>query len=101
MRCLKQVSLPELEGLLSLLMCQRLPYGIDTKAGERLGDEDAQVRFAYSPKGWTDDVLGLDYLENHFYPLVMSIIDPNYPIFFILDGHASLFSFYFVYSMVC
>ena len=60
------------------------------------GDEDAQVRFAYSPKGWTDDVLGLDYLENHFYPLVMSIIDPNYPIFFILDGHASHFSWEFL-----
>ena len=48
------------------------------------GAEDIQVRFAYSPKGWTDDKLGLDYLENHFYPLIMDIIVPN--------CHISLFS---------
>ena len=40
-------------------------------------------------------MLGLHYLQNHFYPLVMSISDPNYPVFFILDGYASHFSWEF------
>jgi len=33
---LKQVSFLQVGELLSFLMCQRLPYGIGTKAGERL-----------------------------------------------------------------
>jgi len=41
-------------------------------------------------------VLGLDYLKNHFYPLVMSIIDLNYPIFFILNSHISHFPWEFL-----
>lgn len=56
------------------------------------GQEDADVQFAWSEKGWTDDSLGLDYLQNHFYPLATKIPDSNYPIVFLLDGHASYFS---------
>ena len=38
----------------------------------------------------------MDYIQHHVYPLVQQIADSASPIFFILDGHASHFSWEFL-----
>ena len=38
----------------------------------------------------------MDYIQHHVYPLVQQIADPASPIFFILDGHVSHFSWEFL-----
>ena len=53
------------------------------------GKEDKDVRFAWSPNGWTDNELGMHYLIDHFIPLASKISNRKFPLFFILDGHVS------------
>ena len=48
---------------------------------------DEEVRFAFSPKGWSDDVLGLTWLVEHFHPQVQKLASPHAPLLLILDGH--------------
>ena len=50
---------------------------------------DEEVRFAFSPKGWSDDVLGLTSLIEHFHPQAQKLASPHTPLLFILDGHGS------------
>ena len=58
--------------------------------------EDTEVHFTWSLKGWTDHELGFDYLQKHFYLLASQISNLKYPILFLLDGYTSYFSWGFL-----
>ena len=50
-------------------------------------DEDADVRFAKSPKGWTVDELGYHWLTEVYHPHSLQRIQPGGKRLLILDGH--------------
>ena len=51
-------------------------------------DESKQLRFSYSPKGWTDRVLSIDWLENIFDLHTRDNADDEWRLL-ILDSHFS------------
>ena len=58
--------------------------------------EDKDACFAWSPNGWTDHELAMDYLIDHFVPLAMEISDTRFPLFLILDRHSSHMTWQFL-----
>ena len=50
---------------------------------------DEEVRFAFSPKGWSDDVLGLTWLVENSQPQAQMFASLYAPLLFILDVHGS------------
>jgi len=52
-------------------------------------DQDAKVRFAKSPKGWTDDELGYHWLTEVYHPFSLRRIQPGEKRLLVLDGHTS------------
>lgn len=54
-----------------------------------LKEEDADTRFAKSPKGWTDEELGYYWLTEVYEPNSRKLITPGQKRLLILDGHVS------------
>ena len=61
-----------------------------------LNEEDADTVFCYSPKGWTSQILGLDYLKLLFDPCTRKKLKGNEKRLLIADGHNSHFSLDFL-----
>ena len=47
-------------------------------------EDDNDVKFAYSPKGYSSDILGMDWLVDHFYPLALNNRHQNFRFFCLL-----------------
>jgi hypothetical protein len=52
-------------------------------------EQDAEVRFGKSPKGWTDDELGYYWLTKIYHPYSLKRIQHGEKRLLILDGHGS------------
>ena len=79
------------------------PFVINRGAGHYLGwyrnltEKEKDYRFSYSPKGWIDDELALDWLRDLFDPQSAKITsDPNLPRLLIFDGHGSHVTYEFI-----
>jgi len=77
------------------------PFVINKRAGhymwgyKNLTAKERAYRFSYSPKGWTDDKLALEWLQQVFLP-ESSERCPDLPRLLIFDGHGSHITFNFV-----
>ena len=65
-----------------------------------LEDEDEATVFAISDKGWTNQVLGLEYLKQCFEPCTWFRVSPNEYRLLVVDGHNSHFSWNFQFYCV-
>jgi len=77
------------------------PFVINKGAGHYMGwyknltAKERAYQFSYWPKGWTDDKLALEWLQQVFLP-VSSERCPDLPRLLIFDGHGSHSMFDFV-----
>ena len=77
------------------------PFVINKGAGHYMGwyknltEKERMYQFSYSPKGWTDDRLALEWLRKAFLPETKERCG-NLPRLLIFDGHGSHITFDFV-----
>lgn len=77
------------------------PFVINKGAGHYMGwyknltEKEKSYRFSYSPKGWTDDLLALEWLQEVFLPETQ-LKCGDLPRLLIFDGHGSHITFEFV-----
>ena len=78
-----------------------LPFVINKGAAHYMGwyknlmEKEKAYRFSYSPKGWTDDQLALEWLQQVFLPETQ-LKWGDLPHLLIFDGHGSHITFEFV-----
>lgn len=63
---------------------------------QQLGTEERNAVFCHSTKGWTNQVLGVKYLQLLFNPLTAKNLKTNEWRLLIVDGHNSHFSTEFI-----
>ena len=61
-----------------------------------LTEEDHENVYAISPTGWTNQILGVEYLDKLFIPYIRQRHPPNEWVLLIVDGHNSHFSTDFI-----
>jgi len=75
------------------------PFVINKGKGHYLGwyrnltDKERSYRFSYSPKGWTDNLLALEWLKDLFDPQSSIVAGIGMPRLLIFDGHWSHITF--------
>ena len=78
------------------------PFVINKGAGHYLGwyknltSAEHKYQFSYSPKGWTDDILGMEWLEKIFEPESRAICGNGVPRLLVFDGHGSHITYNFI-----